>query len=111
MDAVQNKVVNLTIRQILTLLLQFGAPGLFLLAIADDSFLFVPIGSDLLLVLLVVRNEQFLICVLAAAAASVIGVFLLDLVARKSGEEGLKRLIQPKRRQCCRLWRRAYPAL
>jgi len=89
--------VNLTIRQILTLLLQFGAPGLFLLAVADDSFLFVPIGSDLLLVLLVARHyEDFLIYVLAAAAGSVIGVFLLDLVARKSGEEGLKRLVQPK---------------
>lgn len=34
--------------------------------------------------------------VLAAAAGSTIGVLLLDLVCRKGGEEGLKRLVKPK---------------
>jgi membrane protein YqaA with SNARE-associated domain len=89
--------VSLPIRHLLAFLLQFGVLGLVLLAIADDSFLFLPIGSDLLTVLLVARNHaELLVYVLAAAAGSTIGVFFLDLVSRKVGEAGLKRLVKPK---------------
>jgi membrane protein YqaA with SNARE-associated domain len=89
--------VSLSIRHLLAFFLQFGAFGLLALAIADDSFLFLPIGSDLLTVLLVVRNHELLPgYVLAAATGSVIGVFLLDLVCRKGGEEGLTRMVNPK---------------
>jgi membrane protein YqaA with SNARE-associated domain len=89
--------VNPSIRHLLGLFLQFGVFGLLLLAIADDSFLFIPIGSDLLMVLLVARHhDQLPVCVLAAAIGSTIGVVLLDLVCRKGGEEGLKRLMKPK---------------
>ncbi len=89
--------MNLSIRHLLGFFLQFGAFGLLLLAIADDSFLFLPIGSDLLTVVLVVRHhEQFAEYVLAAATGSTIGVLLLDLVCRKGGEEDLKRLVKPK---------------
>jgi membrane protein YqaA with SNARE-associated domain len=90
--------VTPTIRHVLAFFIQFGALGLFLLGIADDSFLFLPIGVDLLMVILVARHPgQFLIYVTAAAAGSVVGVFLLDLVCRKSGEEGLKKIIKPGR--------------
>ncbi len=86
-----------TIRHLLAFFLQFGAFGLFSLAIADDSFLFLPVGSDLLTVLLVVRHhDQLLVYVLAAALGSTVGVLLLDLVCRKGGEETLKRLVKPK---------------
>jgi membrane protein YqaA with SNARE-associated domain len=89
--------VSLSIRHLLAFFLQFGVFGLMLLAIADDSFLFLPIGSDLLTVILVARHhDQLLLYVLAAATGSTIGVFLLDLVCRKGGEEGLKRLVKPK---------------
>jgi len=89
--------VNPSIRHLLGLFLQFGVFGLLLLAIADDSFLFIPIGSDLLMVVLVARHhDQLPVCVLAAATGSTIGVVLLDLVCRKGGEEGLKRLMKPK---------------
>jgi len=88
--------VNFSIRHILALLVPFGSLGLFLLAVADDSFLFLPIGSDLLTVVLVARNHaQFLVCVMAAASGSTVGVFLLDLVCRKGGEAGLKHLMKP----------------
>jgi membrane protein YqaA with SNARE-associated domain len=81
----------------LAFFLQFGFWGLLLLAVADDSFLFLPIGSDLLTVILVARDHDRLpLYVLAAATGSTIGVFLLDLVCRKGGEEGLKRLVKPK---------------
>jgi membrane protein YqaA with SNARE-associated domain len=89
--------VTPTIRHLLAYLLQFGVSGLLALAIADDSFLFIPIGTDLLLVILVARHHtQFPEYVLAAAGGSTIGVFLLDLVCRKGGEKGLERLVQPK---------------
>jgi membrane protein YqaA with SNARE-associated domain len=89
--------VHLTIRHLLALFLPFGAYGLVALAIADDSFLFIPIGTDLLMVILTARNHELLpFYVLAAATGSTIGVFLLDLVCRKGGEEGLKRLVKPK---------------
>lgn len=86
-----------TIRHLLNFFVHFGAFGLVMLAVADDSFLFLPIGSDLLTVVLVARNHERLpLYALAAAAGSTIGVFLLDLVCRKGGEEGLKRLVKPE---------------
>jgi membrane protein YqaA with SNARE-associated domain len=89
--------VNLTIRHLLAFFLQYGVFGLVLLAVADDSFLFLPIGSDLLTVVLVARNHAGLaLYALAAAAGSTIGVFLLDLVCRNLGEAGLKRIVKPK---------------
>jgi membrane protein YqaA with SNARE-associated domain len=89
--------VSLTIRHLLAFFLQYGVFGLVLLAVADDSFLFLPIGSDLLTVLLVARNHAGLpLYALAAAAGSTIGVFFLDLVSRNLGEAGLKRLVKPK---------------
>ena len=88
--------MHLTIRHLLGAFLQLGFWGLVLLGIADDSFLFLPIGIDLLMVILTARNhDRVLLYALAGAAGSAIGVFLLDLVCRKGGEEGLKRLMKP----------------
>lgn len=86
-----------SVRHILDFFLEFGVFGLVLLTIADDSFLFLPVGGDLLMVILVARNHAHLpIYVMGAAAGSTIGVFLLDLVCRKGGEAGLKRIVKPK---------------
>ncbi len=84
-------------RQALDFFLQLGIFGLLLVTIADDSFLFLPIGGDLLAVILIARNHSLLVpCILAGAAGSTIGVFILDLVCRKGGEAGLKRFVKPK---------------
>ena len=89
--------MSLSIRHLLAFFLQYGVFGLVLVAVADDSFLFLPIGSDLLTVLLVARNHSGLpLYALAGAAGSTIGVFFLDLVSRKLGEASLKRLVKPK---------------
>jgi membrane protein YqaA with SNARE-associated domain len=86
-----------TMHHILSFFLHYGVFGLLLLTIADDSFLFLPIGGDLLMVLLVARNHSdFLVYVAAAATGSTIGVFLLDLVCRHGGEAGLKRVVKPR---------------
>ena len=85
-------------RRILGIFLQLGPTGPLLLGIADSSFLFLPFGNDLLLVLTVAADHgRFTVYVPMAALGSTIGVFLLDLVCRKGGEEGLKKMIQPKR--------------
>jgi len=85
------------IRQLLAFFLQLGAFGILLVSIADDSFLFLPIGSDLLTVVLVARNHgRFALYVLAGAVGSTIGVFFLDLVCRKGGEAMLTKLVKPK---------------
>ena len=91
--------MDLSIRHLLAFFLQLGSFGIFLLSVADDSFLFLPIGSDLLTVILTARNHQrLLLYVLAGAVGSMAGVFLLDLICRKGGEEGLKRLVKPRLR-------------
>ena len=89
--------MHVLIRHFFAVFLHLGALGLVILGVLDSSFLFLPVGNDLLLIALVARHHgQFLIYVLAASVGSVVGVLLLDLVCRKGGEEGLK-MMTPKR--------------
>jgi membrane protein YqaA with SNARE-associated domain len=76
---------------------QSGYLGPFLLGILDSSFLFVPVGNDILVVILVARHHQaYLIYVLSAVIGSTTGAFLLDLVARKLGEAGVQKVVGEK---------------
>src|SRR5579883_3549299 len=78
--------------------MHLGPAGPLLLGVADSSFLFLPFGNDLLLVILLAQNHKlFPVYVPMAAVGSAIGVFLLDLVCRKGGEEGLKKMMKEKR--------------
>lgn len=75
-----------------------GAFGLVLLGILDSSFLMMPLGNDLLLVGLTSQHHNRLIYYIPMAAlGSTLGVLLLDLVLRGSGEEGLKKQLSGKR--------------
>ncbi len=86
------------LRHLFAWLLKLGIFGPLILGIADSSFLFLPFGNDLLVVILVARNHaQLPFLILTAAIGSTIGVFLLDAVCRKGGEEGLKRMMKPRR--------------
>lgn len=68
------------------------------MGVADSSFLFLPFGNDLLVVILTVRDHTHVpVLVGAAALGSTLGVVLLDLVCRKGGEEGLKKMMRPRR--------------
>lgn len=85
---------------VLRYFLKLGGVGLFIMGILDSSFLFLPFGNDLLLILMVASNRDSLIWiayVLMSAAGSVVGVLLLDLVMRKMGEEGLERFVKPEK--------------
>lgn len=68
------------------------------MGVLDSSFLFLPFGNDLLVVGLIARHHQgFILYVLLAACGSTLGVLLLDLVARKGGEEGIQKVTGQKR--------------
>lgn len=69
-----------------------------MLGILDSSFLFLPFGNDLLLVILVARHHAYLpVYVVTASLGSALGVMLLDLVCRKGGVEGLKKMMSQRR--------------
>ena len=90
--------VQSLLRHLLAWLLHLGLFGPLLLGIADSSFLFLPFGNDLLVVILTVRNHAHLaLYVVTAAIGSTLGVLLLDAVCRKGGEEGLKKMMKPRR--------------
>ena len=86
------------IRHLLSVFIHLGALGPLILGILDSSFLFLPFGNDLLVVLLTARDpEHFELYALTAAVGSTLGVVLLDAVCRKGGEQGLKRLTSQAR--------------
>ena len=86
------------LRHLFLWLLRLGVFGPLLLGIADSSFLFLPFGNDLLIVILTARNHSHLALYVASASiGSTLGVLLLDAVCRKGGEEGLKRMMKPGR--------------
>jgi membrane protein YqaA with SNARE-associated domain len=90
--------VHSVLRHFLAWLLHLGVFGPLLLGIADSSFLFLPFGNDLLIVILTARDHAHLpFYILTAAIGSTLGVLLLDAVCRKGGEEGLKKMMKPRR--------------
>jgi membrane protein YqaA with SNARE-associated domain len=69
-----------------------GGFGLLLLGILDSSFLFMPLGNDLLVIALTANHHQRMVYYAAmASAGSVIGCLFTDAVCRKGGKEGLKK--------------------
>jgi membrane protein YqaA with SNARE-associated domain len=69
------------------LALTLGAPGLFLVAFLDSSFLSLPEIADLLVVYMVTQHKSRLaIYVAATTAGSVVGCLAMYWVGRKGGE-------------------------
>lgn len=71
-----------------------------LMSALDSSFLVLPFGNDLLLIALVSSNRDgpiWIAYVLVSALGSVLGVFIIDLLMRKTGEKGLERFLNQKR--------------
>jgi membrane protein YqaA with SNARE-associated domain len=90
--------LSIFFRHFLHFLFQLGYFGPLVMGMLDSSFLFLPFGNDLLIVGLIARRHQgFILYVLSAASGSTLGVLLLDLVARKVGEEGIKRVASSRR--------------
>ena len=91
-----------TVRALLTHLYQILAGlngfGLLLLGILDSSFLFLPFGNDLLLVAMTARqHSRWPYFAAMAAAGSVLGCLIVDVISRKGGEAGLERKFSRRR--------------
>jgi membrane protein YqaA with SNARE-associated domain len=68
-----------------------GGVGLLFLGILDSSFLFMPLGNDLLVIALTARRHEHLFYYVAmATAGSVLGVGITDWVSRTGGQKGLE---------------------
>ena len=79
---------------------RLGAFGLFLFSALDSSFLVLPFGNDILLIALTSADRRgwgWIGYVIVSALGSVVGVVVVDLLMRKSGEKGLERFISPQR--------------
>ena len=84
-------------RPFLHFLFHLGYFGPFVLGILDSSFLVLPFGNDLLVVVLIAHHHAgFFVYVLSAACGSTVGVFLLSSVARKFGEDGIRKVAGQK---------------
>ena len=73
--------------RIRALALALGAPGLFLVAFLDSSFLSLPEIADILVVYMVTHQKQRLVLyVISATLGSLTGCLLMYFVGRKGGE-------------------------
>ncbi len=79
---------------------KLGGPGLLILGVLDSSFLFAPLGNDLLVVAMSARYHSLMRALYYAGMStvgSVLGCLLVDVIFRKAGEKGLARHL-PKAR-------------
>jgi len=75
------------VARIRALALVLGAPGLFLIAFLDSSFLSLPEIADLLVVYMVTHHKQrMLLYAVAATLGSMGGFLVMYFVGRKGGE-------------------------
>ena len=89
--------------------LSLGAPGLFLIAFLDSSFLSLPQVNDLLLIWMVSRQpSMWFVYAAMATLGSIAGCVVMYLLARKGGERVLRRMVSPARmekgRETFRRW-------
>lgn len=78
----------------------FGGVGLLVLGILDSSFLFAPLGNDLLVVAATARSHSIPLMLYYSAMStigSVLGCLLVDFVFRSAGEHGLDKHLPRKR--------------
>ncbi len=90
--------MNHTLRLLLHIIFRLNYLGPFVMGVMDSSFLLLPLGNDLVVVSLVVRNHGgYLWYVLAAVCGATVGTLLLDMVARRIGETGVQRVAGKRR--------------
>lgn len=88
--------------------LSLGGTGLFLLALGDSSFISVPEGNDLLIVILSTGQgwSRMLFYVAMTTLGSLVGCFLLYSVGRRGGDFVRRRLDVERLERAGRLYQR-----
>ena len=87
------------IQELFSFFQQLGAFGPFLFATLDAIF-FMPFGIDFLMIAMFSSSQSkwlWVIYIIMASLGSLLGNFLVDLVMRNIGEEGLKKFVKPKK--------------
>jgi membrane protein YqaA with SNARE-associated domain len=87
-------------RVLLVFFWNLGGPGLLVLGILDSSFIFAPLGNDLLVVAMSARARSVAYMLYYAGMStvgSVLGCLVVDLVMRRAGEKGLEQHLSRKR--------------
>jgi membrane protein YqaA with SNARE-associated domain len=87
-------------RALFAIFIKLGGPGLLVLGIFDSSFLFAPLGNDLLVVALAARHRSIawaLYYACMSTIGSVLGCLLVDVTLRRAGENGLAKHLSGRR--------------
>jgi membrane protein YqaA with SNARE-associated domain len=87
-------------RALIAFFWHLGGPGLLLLGILDSSFLFAPLGNDLLVVAMTAHYHsvsRMLYYAAMSTIGSVLGCLLVDVTLRSAGEHGLARYLPARR--------------
>lgn len=87
-------------REIWRFFRRLGILGLFLMSVLDSSFLILPFGNDLLLIAFISADRgglMWIAYVLVSALGSVLGVLIIDLLIRRTGEKGLERFLSQRK--------------
>lgn len=83
---------------LLTFIFHLGYFGPLVMGMMDSSFLLLPFGNDLVVVGLVAQNHHAIwLYVLSAAVGSTLGAMTLAVVARRIGEDAIRRMAGEKR--------------
>ena len=87
-------------RGLIKFFVRLGVFGPLVLETLDSSFFYVPLGNELLLFALVHGEGarwMWIVYALSGAVGSVLGVLLLDWAVRRIGQEGIERMVKPRR--------------
>jgi membrane protein YqaA with SNARE-associated domain len=80
------------------LLSHHGGMGLLVVGLLDSSILTMPLGNDLLIIVMSTRDHKLIPYYAAmAAAGSVLGCLTVDLLVRKGGEKEIEKHVSRKR--------------
>jgi membrane protein YqaA with SNARE-associated domain len=76
--------------------LGLGAPGLFVVAFLDSSFVSLPQINDILVVLMVTQHKEWMpLYVLMATGGSVAGCYVIYYLAERGGEAFMRKRLKP----------------
>lgn len=79
-------------------LFHLGGLGLLAMGILDSSFLFMPLGNDVLMVAMTASKKSHMPYYAAMATlGSVLGCLMIDVIFRKGGEKMLEKHVPAKR--------------
>lgn len=98
---------------LLHFLFTFGPFGLFLVSIIDSSFIPLPVPgiTDIMLVLMAARHDNWFLLVIMASAGSVIGGYLSYRVGQSGGMAFLEKRVPPRIFKMVREWMERHAVL